>query len=125
MVNVFRRSARIGVVTTTYPDVPEPTPPAFRGQIQLRTDRCIGDGACARVCPSEAIAVIGMPDEGWAWKLDDARCVFCGLCADACPTGAVLVSNEFELAVRNQNDLMTLATFDAHSSTSPNEEESS
>ena len=124
-MNVFRRGARIGVVTTTYPDVPEPAPSAFRGQIQLRTDRCIGDGACAGVCPSEAIAVIRTPDEGWTWELDDARCVFCGLCADICPTGAILVSNEFELSVRLRTDLVTRATFGALPPTSTSAEESS
>jgi hydrogenase-4 component H len=113
MVNLIRRGVRSGVVMTTYPAVPEPAPPAFRGQVLLRTERCTGDGACARDCPSEAIIVTGKPDGGWTWQLDDARCIFCGLCAEVCPTSAILMSNEFELSVRNRDDLVTRARFEA------------
>jgi formate hydrogenlyase subunit 6 len=111
MLDILRRSVRTGVVTIRYPDVPEAAPPAYRGQVMLATARCVGDGACARVCPSAAIAV--QPDDagGWLWELDDARCVFCGLCAEACPTTAITLSNEFELAVRDRADLVTRVTF--------------
>lgn len=112
MLNLFRRAGR-GIVTTTYPDGPEPTPFAYRGQVLLLTDRCVGDGACARVCPSEAIAVTGTPGEGWLWQLDDARCVFCGLCAEVCPTDAILISHQFELAARDRADLVAHAQFAA------------
>jgi hydrogenase-4 component H len=117
----------LGVVTTTYPAVPEIAPPAYRGQILLRTDHCTGDGACAGVCPSEAIVVTEEPDAGWTWQLDDARCVFCGFCAEVCPTSAILISNEFELSVRNRDDLVTRARFGALPSPSPRDlkEESS
>jgi hydrogenase-4 component H len=126
-VNVIRRGSRVGVVTSTYPAFPEPAPPAYRGQVLLRTDRCIGDGACARVCPSEAIIVTGDPEAGWTWRLDDARCVFCGLCATACPTTAIVISNEFELSVRIREDLVARARFAARPSSSLREmnEESS
>ena len=86
-MSVLGRSRRIGIVTTSYPEVAEPAPPAYRGQVLLVTERCLGDGACARVCPSGAIAVTGTPYEGWTWELDDSRCVFCGLCAEVCPPG--------------------------------------
>jgi hydrogenase-4 component H len=112
VVNALRRAFRADNVTTTYPDVAEPAPLSYRGQVQLLADRCIGDGACARVCPSEAIAVTAMPDAGWRWELDDARCVFCGLCAEVCPTTAILLSNEFELSVRDRDDLVAQATFE-------------
>jgi formate hydrogenlyase subunit 6/NADH:ubiquinone oxidoreductase subunit I len=98
-------------VTTGYPAVAEPAPPAYRGQVMLRPDRCNGDGACARVCPSGAIVVEGSNGGGWRWELDDASCVFCGLCAEVCPTRAIELSNEFELAVRDSADLVTRVTF--------------
>jgi formate hydrogenlyase subunit 6/NADH:ubiquinone oxidoreductase subunit I len=113
MLNLFRPGARGGIVTTTYPDDAEPAPFAYRGQFLLLTDRCIGDGACARVCPSGAITVTGTPTEGWLWQLDDARCVFCGLCAEACPADAVLISHEFELAARDRTDLIAQVCFPA------------
>jgi hydrogenase-4 component H len=110
VLRVFQRGLRGGVVTGVYPDAPEAAPTAFRGQVLLRTDRCTGDGACARVCPSDAIAVV-RDDDGWAWELTDARCVFCGLCQDACPTRAIELSNEFELSVRDAGDLVTRVEF--------------
>jgi formate hydrogenlyase subunit 6/NADH:ubiquinone oxidoreductase subunit I len=110
-LELLRRSLRTGVVTTRYPAVPDPAPPAYRGQVLLRPDRCSGDGACARVCPSAAIAVERSDGGGWRWELDDARCVLCGLCAEACPTAAIALSNDFELAVRDPADLVTRVTF--------------
>jgi formate hydrogenlyase subunit 6/NADH:ubiquinone oxidoreductase subunit I len=55
--------------------------------------------------------VVAATGTGWAWELDDARCVFCGLCVEACPTGALVMSQEFELAVRDRSDLVTLVAF--------------
>jgi formate hydrogenlyase subunit 6/NADH:ubiquinone oxidoreductase subunit I len=99
-----------GIVTTNYPEVAEPAPEAFRGQVLLDSSRCTGDGACARVCPSNAIGVTESAD-GWVWTLDDARCVFCGLCEEVCPEQAISISNEFELATRSKVDLVTTVTF--------------
>ncbi|MFN8591035.1 MAG: 4Fe-4S binding protein [Thermomicrobiales bacterium] len=111
MVSVLRRAARRGIATRGYPDTPEEAPPAYRGQVMLRTERCIGDGGCARACPSAAITVSSDAAGGWVWELDDARCVFCGLCAEACPTSALFLSNEFELAVRRRGELVTRVAF--------------
>jgi formate hydrogenlyase subunit 6/NADH:ubiquinone oxidoreductase subunit I len=93
-----------------YPLEPEAAPAAFRGQVQLDPNRCRGDAACARVCPSGAITVEETPT-GWIWQLDDSRCVFCGLCADACANQAISLSNAFELAVRRSDDMVTRAEF--------------
>jgi formate hydrogenlyase subunit 6/NADH:ubiquinone oxidoreductase subunit I len=110
MLNILRRSLGTGVLTTGYPAVAESAPPAFRGQLMLDPTRCTGDGACARICPSLAIAV-EHGDGGWSWQLDDARCVFCALCVEACPSDALQMSNAFELATRTQANLLTRVTF--------------
>lgn len=125
-MSVLRRIAGgAGVVTTSYPDVEEPAPLAYRGQVLLRTDLCSGDGACARVCPSAAIVVERTPSDGWRWELDDGRCVFCGLCAEVCPTEAIALSNDFELAVHNRADLVVRATFVGRPYPEPNGKEPS
>ena len=111
MLGVFRRSLKTGIVTTAYPAVPETAPSLFRGQVVLELACCSGDGACARVCPSQAIVVAPVEETGWVWELDDARCVFCGLCQEACPTGAIGLSNDFELTVRAADDLVTRVVF--------------
>ncbi len=112
MLEIFRRSLKTGVVTTGYPDIPEPAPPAYRGQVLIDTSRCSGSADCARVCPSAAISVLHTGEGGWSWELNDARCVFCGLCAEECPEQALQLSNDFELAVRSADDLITLVIFD-------------
>ncbi|MGH2560394.1 MAG: 4Fe-4S dicluster domain-containing protein [Thermomicrobiales bacterium] len=98
-------------MTTAYPTQPEQAPEAYRGQVTLQPDRCTGDGACARVCPSAAITVTPDAAGGWVWELTDARCVFCGLCAEVCPAAAISLSPEYELAVKDPRDLETRVTF--------------
>ncbi len=89
MLSILRHMLKRGIVTTNYPQVAEPAPEAFRGQVLLDSSHCTGDGACARVCPSNAI-IVTESDDGWVWTLDDARCVFCGLCQEACPEQAII-----------------------------------
>ena len=48
--------------------------------------KCIGDQACVRACPKEALEMT--PD---GLKVDREKCVVCGTCEDACPTGAMTV----------------------------------
>lgn len=48
--------------------------------------KCIGDHACVRACPEDALEVT---PEGL--KIDREKCTVCGSCEDACPTGAVKI----------------------------------
>ncbi|MCR5661438.1 MAG: 4Fe-4S binding protein [bacterium] len=48
---------------------------------------CVACGACAEVCPREAISI---------WKgsysvVDNGRCVGCGRCAKECPATAIRI----------------------------------
>jgi ferredoxin len=45
---------------------------------------CIGCGACADICPVEAVRL-----EGEVAVVDEDWCVGCGVCAGVCPAGAV------------------------------------
>lgn len=45
--------------------------------------KCVGCGACAGVCPAEAITVDGVA------KIDAAKCVDCGACEGVCPAEAI------------------------------------
>jgi formate hydrogenlyase subunit 6 len=115
MFSLLRRRLRTGIATTRYPAVSEP-PQAFRGMPALVDANCRGDGACANVCPTDAIRVTPLagrvpgPD-GWTWRLDRAACTACGLCIEACPHAALVVSPAFELAVRTRADLIETVHF--------------
>lgn len=62
----------------------------------IDAEACVGCLACARVCPTNAVAVA--PDASWVRILDEA-CIRCGLCVPECPHGAVEVAGELGHAV--------------------------
>ncbi|MDY0293778.1 MAG: 4Fe-4S binding protein [Candidatus Methanomethylophilaceae archaeon] len=51
---------------------------------KVKGDLCTACGACADVCPSDAITI------GDIAVIDDGKCVECGACVDECPTGAMV-----------------------------------
>ncbi|TAK31329.1 MAG: 4Fe-4S dicluster domain-containing protein [Chloroflexota bacterium] len=108
MLNILRTSLQTGRVTTAYPEKPEDR--ACRGRPSIDPERCDCTGACASVCPSEAITLGQTAQHAWRWQLDLARCVYCGLCAEVCPNGALIMTNEFELATRTRDDLIVGVT---------------
>ena len=46
-------------------------------------DSCISCGACADICPVQAIS-----EADRQYVIDKDACISCGACADACPVGA-------------------------------------
>jgi len=58
---------------------------ARRGSLVATVDaaRCTGCGACAAICPMEAIAVDATA------SIETSRCTGCGLCVDECPQEAI------------------------------------
>jgi len=110
------------VVTEKYPEVMKPTAPRYHGRHVLNRhpdglEKCVGCELCAWACPADAIYVEGAdntqearysPGEryGQIYQINYLRCIFCGLCIEACPTRALTMSNEYELADDNRQDLI-------------------
>ena len=47
------------------------------------TDDCVACGACAAVCPADAIS-----EGDGKYVIDADTCIDCGACADSCPVSA-------------------------------------
>lgn len=72
----------------------------FYHALRIERDKCIGCVHCMRVCPTQALRVIG----GKA-TLFGKRCVDCGECMRACPVNAITVAGDdfnriFEYRIR-------------------------
>ena len=77
-------------------------PEGFRGKHEFDSEKCIGCGACAEVCSSDAIDVL--EEEGKrVIKVDYGHCSFCGFCEDECPTQAITLTKEYHLLADNRN----------------------
>ena len=98
---------KYGKATYKYPLEPYEVSEGFRGKPSYTYDNCIGCTACGVACPSNAINVKLNEDKTkLVWEFDAARCIFCGRCDEVCPTGAIVLSQEFELAVKfDKNNL--------------------
>lgn len=48
------------------------------------SEECISCGACASVCPTEAIS-----EGDTQYNIDENTCIDCGACAETCPVNAI------------------------------------
>ncbi|MBE3576690.1 MAG: NADH-quinone oxidoreductase subunit I [Limnochordales bacterium] len=109
--NLFRRP-----VTYRYPEVRPNLPVGTRGMPVLLSDDegnllCTACEVCARECPVQVIHITAHRDENKKKVLDEfdidmSRCMFCGICAEVCAFGAIAMSDIYELADFEQENLI-------------------
>ena len=91
-------------VTLPYPYHPAPPEAGFRGRVEVDIDKCIGCGACANACPPRLITVTDK-DTRRSIEFALGRCTYCARCEEVCPEDAIKMTEEFELATDDKNDL--------------------
>jgi ech hydrogenase subunit C len=76
-------------------------PEDFRGKHEFDSEKCMGCGACAQVCSSDAIDIL--EDNGRRIiKVNYGHCSFCAFCQDECPTQAIRLTREYHLLTDNR-----------------------
>ena len=92
--------------TSRFPSEPAPAPPAYRGKGKFHEDKCIGCGACAEVCPADAIEKIDDPTTSPPKRTlirHDDICIFCGQCQALCTTEeGIECTPEYELSTTDR-----------------------
>ena len=103
-------------VTRLYPKDRPVIPPVYRGAHAFRRNSegkelCIACGLCAAYCPSNCITIRTSEAADHSKNLDSyeidlLRCLFCGYCVEACPVRALTMTQDYELASYNKEDLV-------------------
>ncbi len=94
-------------VTRQYPTEKREIFPGSRGLHALvrdadtGTEKCVGCGLCAAMCPSQCIYIYTSEGDDHKkivdrYEIDVLRCVFCAFCVEACPYGAVVLTEHYE-----------------------------
>lgn len=101
--------------TRQYPEQKWETPSSFRGRPVLvqennGVERCVACGLCSRVCPALAIEVQANETElekeryPEKFEINMVRCIFCGFCEEVCPEEAIIMSDDYELVFKSQEE---------------------
>jgi hydrogenase-4 component H len=90
--------------TTKFPKAAYTPPEQFRGFPKYNEEKCVGCGACAQVCPTNAIEVIDDKENGVRRLIVDYNsCMHCGQCEEKCITGeGIKLSNMYSISVTDK-----------------------
>jgi len=86
------------------PEPATPPLPSPQHKMVIYDKKCIGCGACAAVCPADAISLT----ENRKYRvitITVAQCIYCGMCVDTCPENALSLLSGDELSSPTKDHL--------------------
>jgi formate hydrogenlyase subunit 6/NADH:ubiquinone oxidoreductase subunit I len=93
-------------VTVGYPLAPLAPDPGYRGHVTVDTERCVGCGGCAEVCPSRCVLMTDLDESTRVIRRHLDRCLLCGRCEEACAYDAVHLVADWETGTPDRGDLL-------------------
>jgi len=91
--------------TVSFPYGPLDLGEAYRGQVVVDIDACVGCGRCARDCPTESLAVERLDGGGIRILHFYDRCASCGQCEISCNQRAIWLDPSFRAAAASREEL--------------------
>lgn len=110
LVKIGLRQLIEGPYTNLFPKTPPvPVPKEFRGKPRYDREKCIGCGACVKVCPSGAVQLVEDlkaedPKKKRKVEFYMGLCIFCYFCMEACPVDAISYGDEWILSSYDKFD---------------------
>ena len=102
------KEALVSLATATTgvlkPEPSTPSLPSPQHKMVIYDKKCIGCGACATVCPADAISVV----ENRKYRVITitlAQCIYCGMCVNNCPENALSLHPGDELSSPTKDHL--------------------
>ena len=93
-------------ITLVYPYRKRRPYKGFRGRHRINMAKCIGCLRCERDCPAFAIEIEGKGRKVKSIKVHLDRCLFCGQCEENCPRDAIELTEQYELANKEKDELV-------------------